>query len=200
MRGIDFMKYFVYTLFVGRWANGDESILTKGDEIMERVLTVPNGITVLRLFVGVGGIMVAMQPGYFLWGITVFILCGLVPDVLDGWIARKYDQRSRLGEFLDPLADKILFYYAVIVLFSHIVWWPALIVLGICDVISTALHFIKNGGAVRSGKNKFIAQCFALGLYVCSALISEHFIAFANIVLVIATIFALHSLWRRVRQ
>lgn len=168
--------------------------------MMERILTVPNGITVLRLFVGIAGIMMAMEPGYFLWGIMVFILCGLVPDALDGWIARKYDQRSRLGELLDPLADKILFYYAIIVLFPHFVWWPALIVLGICDVISTVLHFTKKGGAVRSGKNKFIAQCFALGMYVCSALVSEYFIAFANITLVIATLFALHSLWKRMRQ
>jgi CDP-diacylglycerol--glycerol-3-phosphate 3-phosphatidyltransferase/cardiolipin synthase len=53
--------------------------------------------------------------------VTVFAVAAL-SDALDGWVARRYQQRSKLGVILDPLADKLLMLSAVCVLsFSA---WP----------------------------------------------------------------------------
>ena len=77
--------------------------------------TVPNLLTYLRLlsvplFVGLhlGG-----RPG---WALFLFLAAALT-DALDGLLARLLDQRTRLGAFLDPLADKLLTGAALIMLF-----------------------------------------------------------------------------------
>ena len=77
--------------------------------------TVPNLLTYLRLlavplFVGLhlGG-----RPG---WALFLFLIAALT-DALDGFLARLLDQRTRLGAFLDPLADKVLTGAALIMLF-----------------------------------------------------------------------------------
>ncbi len=54
--------------------------------------------------------------------VTIFAVAAL-SDMLDGWIARRFNQRSRLGAILDPLADKLLLLAAVLTLaFTE---WPA---------------------------------------------------------------------------
>jgi cardiolipin synthase len=65
-----------------------------------------NWLTVLRImlipvFVT---LLVYRQPG---WALGVFALAALT-DLLDGWVARRRGKASRLGAFLDPLADKLL--------------------------------------------------------------------------------------------
>ncbi|XLQ20705.1 MAG: CDP-alcohol phosphatidyltransferase family protein [Candidatus Moraniibacteriota bacterium] len=164
---------------------------------MQKIITWPNCITVSRGFIGILGIMIATQSGMFMIGAAIFFLFGMLPDLLDGWVARKYNQRSRLGEILDPLTDKILFYVAMGVVFVDIVWMPALVILFFCDVVSTYLHFTKSGGAVSSGKRKFVLQCVALGLFTASIIINDVLISFGNIALMLATIFAIQSLKQR---
>ena len=69
----------------------------------------PNALTV-------GRILVAPVALYLLWrgsfgaqlGGTVLFILAAISDWLDGTLARKYDVGSRLGQFLDPLADKVL--------------------------------------------------------------------------------------------
>ena len=77
--------------------------------------TVPNVLSYLRLlavpvFVSLhlGG-----RPG---WALIVFLAAALT-DSLDGFLARLLNQRTRLGAFLDPLADKLLMGAALIMLF-----------------------------------------------------------------------------------
>lgn len=53
--------------------------------------------------------------------IAVFALAA-ISDAVDGWIARHYNQRTRLGAILDPLADKLLMLAAMIIL--SITPWP----------------------------------------------------------------------------
>jgi len=65
-----------------------------------------NWLTVLRIllipvFVT---LLVYRQPG---WALTVFALASFT-DLLDGWVARRRGMASRLGAFLDPIADKLL--------------------------------------------------------------------------------------------
>ncbi|MEX0344679.1 MAG: CDP-alcohol phosphatidyltransferase family protein [Rhizobiaceae bacterium] len=69
-------------------------------------MTVPNLITVLR-FVLVPAIIYAMLRGEMGWAVAGFVIAG-VSDGVDGFVARQFNQRSELGAYLDPLADKLL--------------------------------------------------------------------------------------------
>ncbi len=63
-------------------------------------------ITVLR-FVLVPAIIYAMLRGEMGWAVAGFVIAG-VSDGVDGFVARQFNQRSELGAYLDPLADKLL--------------------------------------------------------------------------------------------
>lgn len=80
----------------------------------ERGLTIPNLITLLR-FLLVPGVVFALLAGYVDWAFAAFILAG-VSDGVDGFIARNFNQRSELGAYLDPIADKLLLVSVFVVL------------------------------------------------------------------------------------
>ena len=71
-----------------------------------RPLTLPNFITLLRIGI-VPFFVLAVFDHDFRLAVLIFVMLGFT-DVLDGWIARTFDVRSRIGALLDPLADKIL--------------------------------------------------------------------------------------------
>lgn len=71
-----------------------------------RPLTLPNFLTFLRMAMVPFFVLAVFDHNYVL-AVWIFVLSGIT-DVLDGWIARTFDLRSRMGALLDPLADKIL--------------------------------------------------------------------------------------------
>lgn len=77
-------------------------------------MTSANQLTVLRIL-SVPFFMWLVASGSFGTALAVFILAGAT-DLLDGLVARKYGQRTALGRFLDPLADKLLMVGALVVL------------------------------------------------------------------------------------
>jgi cardiolipin synthase len=70
------------------------------------MLTVPNLLTLLRLFL-VPCFMVASVHERFTLALVLFVTAA-VTDIFDGMIARRFNQRSRLGALLDPAADKTM--------------------------------------------------------------------------------------------
>ena len=70
------------------------------------MFTVPNLLTLLRLFL-VPCFMVASFRGRFTLAFVLFVTAA-VTDIFDGMIARRFNQRSRLGALLDPAADKTM--------------------------------------------------------------------------------------------
>lgn len=74
--------------------------------------------------------MVLMSCGYGIWALVVFILASLT-DLVDGYIARHYDQTSDFGKFLDPLADKMLVLAAMLIFVEQgrMPAWAVMIVL-----------------------------------------------------------------------
>jgi len=78
------------------------------------VVTIPNLITILRLIL-VPGVVLAMMQGRWDWAFAGFAVAG-ASDGVDGFIARRFDQRSRLGGYLDPMADKLLLVSVFVVL------------------------------------------------------------------------------------
>jgi cardiolipin synthase (CMP-forming) len=69
-------------------------------------MTIPNYITIFR-FLLVPLVLYAIFNGQMALALTGFVLAGL-SDGVDGYIARRFNQRSELGAYLDPVADKLL--------------------------------------------------------------------------------------------
>jgi cardiolipin synthase (CMP-forming) len=94
-----------------------------------RIWTVPNQITFLRLgFLPFFLILIAYE--HYRWALLVLVVSGL-SDGIDGLIARKFNQRSSLGAYLDPIADKLLLSSSFLILAfkRKIAWWLTIIVL-----------------------------------------------------------------------
>lgn len=107
----------------------DESVL--GD----RVWTVPNLISMARLAGVPLFLWLVLGPEADGWALAVLMLSG-VTDFLDGYLARKLNQTSQLGQILDPVADR-LYILAVCVglaLRDIVPWWLA-VVLPLRDVL-----------------------------------------------------------------
>ena len=83
-------------------------------------MTLPNYITIAR-FIMVPLIVLAMINGEMLTAFFLFMLAG-VSDGIDGFIARQFNQRSELGTWLDPVADKFL----LVSVFVMLGWLEAL--------------------------------------------------------------------------
>lgn len=77
-------------------------------------MTIPNLITILR-FLLVPAVVWAMLLARWDWAFAGFVVAG-VSDGVDGFIARQFNQRSELGAYLDPMADKILLVSVFVVL------------------------------------------------------------------------------------
>ena len=91
-----------------------------------------------------------------------------VSDLLDGWLARKYNLISRSGAFLDPLADKVVVIGSLIcfVAVDRFNWIPAALII-IRELVITGYrsYWVKRNRAVparKSGKFKSIVQGLAL--------------------------------------
>lgn len=77
-------------------------------------MTIPNMITLLRLLL-VPAVILALLTDRMGWALAGFIVAG-VSDAVDGFIARNFNQRSELGSYLDPMADKLLLVSVFVVL------------------------------------------------------------------------------------
>lgn len=77
-------------------------------------MTIPNLITCIRIILAPIFVIYLIQDR-FLSALVVFIIAGL-SDGADGLVARVLNQKSRIGSYLDPLADKILLVAAFVVL------------------------------------------------------------------------------------
>jgi cardiolipin synthase (CMP-forming) len=86
----------------------------RADEYRSAVLTTANQLTLLRIiFVPVFIILLVYdQTG---WALATF-MAAAITDVLDGLIARRFGQKTTVGAFLDPIADKLLMTSSIVIL------------------------------------------------------------------------------------
>ena len=90
----------------------------------DRVLTVPNVLSMLRLLGVPVFLWLILGPQADGLAIVLLVVSGIT-DYLDGWIARRWNQISRAGQLLDPLADR-LYIFATLVglgLRGILPWW-----------------------------------------------------------------------------
>ncbi len=91
-------------------------------------MNLPNLITILRIFL-IPAFIILLLYGHHPWALAVFALAGIT-DSLDGLIARASNQRTELGTYLDPMADKLLLTAAFVTLsfLQTIPAWSAIVV------------------------------------------------------------------------
>ena len=132
-------------------------------------MTTANKVTIARIaFVPlfVAQIISYVNSGkeeHRLAAIVCFALAAL-GDALDGYIARRYNQRSDLGAILDPMADKLLLVSALVILsldtrqkLAQIPWWLAAI------VVTRELILLAGMVAIQCVWGKFVARPRLLG-------------------------------------
>ena len=138
-------------------------------------MNLPNYLTFARIVIVPLLVVVLLTPvadqwfgvsGYVL-AIFIFLIASFT-DILDGHIARRRNQVSTLGKFLDPIADKLLVSAALIVLVEkHLApSWAVVIILG-REFIVTGLRSVAaaEGIVIQAqsiGKLKMWAQCVAI--------------------------------------
>lgn len=112
----------------------------------DRILTVPNVISALRLLM-VPVVAVLIIDGEFLIAVIVLALAG-ISDWVDGVVARALDQTSRLGTMLDPAADRLFIAVAIIGLAVHDVlpWWLVVAVFARDIVVGLCVPFLLARG------------------------------------------------------
>ena len=143
-------------------------------------MTTANKITIGRILMIPLFVMMAIYYGrdkadWQRWfAIAIFVLAA-ASDGLDGYIARRYQQRSHLGVLLDPLADKGLLLAGIITLafsnwgYEFPLWFPVLVVARDVIVVAGAIALQFLNGSVRvkpswTGKVATVLQMVAIAL------------------------------------
>jgi cardiolipin synthase len=113
----------------------------------ERVWTIPNALSVLRLFGVPLFLWLLLGPHDDLAALGVLMVSGFT-DWLDGVLARKLNQTSALGALLDPLADRlyILATLAGLVLRHVIPLWLAIVIVGRDVILGAVLPLLRRAG------------------------------------------------------
>ena len=102
-----------------------------------QVLTVPNQLTLLRMVV-LPFVLISMIYGHHTLSLWLFAAAA-VTDGIDGIVARRFNQKTELGQYLDPIADKLLLSSCFVAqsVIGTIPWWVTILVL-LRDVVIVA--------------------------------------------------------------
>ena len=105
---------------------------------------VPNALTIFRIVL-TPILLVLLVSGTFAGSVAAFVLfvIAAVSDYFDGKLARLFKARSRLGQYLDPFADKVLVlgtFVTLAVLMPRLVPWWAVLLIAARDLMVTGLR------------------------------------------------------------
>lgn len=156
----------------------------------KRVFTVPNQLTFLRLGF-LPFFIIAIRYNRYDWALALLIVAGL-SDGLDGLLARKLNQKTQLGSFLDPIADKLLLSssYFMLALKGKIAWWLAILVLGrdalilvACAVILLVVGYMTFPPSIF-GKLNTTFQVLLVLVVILSALVQNPGLQVSRVLLI----------------
>ena len=167
------------------------------------MLNIPNILTGFRIFLIPIFVVLYYLP--VTWSSEaaafVFWLAG-VTDALDGYLARKLNQQTAFGAFLDPVADKIMVAVSLVMIVEHyaVIWItiPAMVMICREIIISALREWMAELGKRASvavswiGKFKTTAQMLALFLLIWQYSVEMEWVGFTF--LYIATILTLWSM------
>ena len=136
----------------------------EGRRVISQLRTVANQLTLLRL-IFVPFVIINVLDQNYGWALLLFVLAG-ISDALDGVLARWLKQQTLLGQYLDPIADKLLLSSLFLVLsFMHDVPWKFTVIVFSRDIsilaISAVLYAtteLRNFSPSIFGKMNTVAQ------------------------------------------
>lgn len=171
-------------------------------------MSLPNLLTILRILL-IPVFINFLLYNQYLFALTIFIVAGLT-DSLDGFIARMSNQRTRLGAYLDPMADKFLLMAAFVALsiLKIVPLWITIIVvsrdlillLGALILHLTQIDFPLS--PTLMGKATTVFQIICVGFLVFLAFLQEDVRVVNPLVwatLCLTVVSGLHYLYRFVR-
>lgn len=117
-----------------------------GGAVVDRVWTIPNALSVLRLVLVpvFAWLIVSRHDG---WALLVLMVSGIT-DYLDGRLARDWGQVSRLGQLLDPFADRLYILSTLLGLWYRdaIPWWLVAVLVGRDVLLSATVPVLARHG------------------------------------------------------
>ena len=142
--------------------------------VSTRIVTVPNVLSIARLVL-IPVFLWLLGTAQYGWALAVVIVSSLT-DFVDGYIARRFNQVSRIGQLLDPAVDRLFIFSTLIGLaWQQLLPWWLVIVIVLRDVALAVLGIVlANNGygplpVHHLGKVATFALLFALPTLVLSA-------------------------------
>ncbi len=143
-----------------------------------------------------------------MYALGVLIAAGL-SDALDGFIARTWDFKTRIGEYLDPIADKLLFItsFVTLAILDRIPVWVTMVIVGrdiLIGVTALVLIGFINIGSYHIrpsvlGKTSTVLQVLTI-LIVLSGLKGDVLYVFFGVTVAATAISGLHYIYREIRN
>ncbi len=154
--------------------------------MIQQLRSAPNLLTLLRLmFIPLA--VIAVLDNHYIWALGIFIVAG-ISDGLDGLLARLLEQKTVLGQYLDPIADKLLLSTMFLVLATmHKIPWSVTVLVFSRDIIIVIVcSLLYATGLLRVfqpswwGKANTVAQIVTVPLVLLREISSAHWIAVAK--------------------
>lgn len=179
----------------------------------DQIFTIANQLTLLRLLL-IPVFVLLVVYGYAGWALLVFMVAGLT-DALDGLIARWSNQRTTLGAWLDPAADKLLLLAAFVVLtlpniglINRLPIWLTVTAISRDIGIVLTVAIVNLAIGPRTFKPSFLGK-FATAFFIVTCVVVLYFNylgyvspvvdSFVWIALVVTVVSALDYVWRVAR-
>jgi len=168
-------------------------------------MNIPNLLTVLRvLLIPVFILLFYLPFSWSYWAASAVFAIAAFTDWLDGYLARRWEQGTPFGAFLDPVADKLMVAVALVLLTAeHSNLWltlAAAIIIGREIVVSALREWMAELGArahvavSNLGKWKTAAQMVALVILLGNPPVFTFWVILGYVLLVIAAILTLWSM------
>lgn len=142
--------------------------------VSSRIVTVPNALSLFRLLLIPVFLVLLLTQEYLTALITLVV--SSVTDFVDGFVARKFNQISRLGQLLDPAADRLFIFSTLIGLAwgGFVPWWLAGVIIARDLLLIVVGVVLANHGfgplpVHHLGKMGTFALLFAMPVLVLSA-------------------------------
>jgi len=154
-------------------------------------MNLPNKLTLIRLLlVPLFMIVLLLRTTYGAYISALIFTAAALTDTLDGYFARKQNEITRLGKFIDPLADKLLISAALVTLtqMGKVSAWISMIIIGREFAITGFRTIAASEGVVLSsssmGKAKTISQIVAIVAAILQLPLAD-FLMFIAVILTI---------------
>jgi cardiolipin synthase len=162
---------------------------------LSQLLSAPNQLTLLRMMF-LPFIVIKLVEGHYSVALTLFVLAGL-SDGLDGLLARTLKQQTVLGQYLDPIADKLLLSTMFMVLsILHKIPWKFTVVVFSRDIsilfasaVLYAIAGLRDFSPSIFGKANTFAQVAAVFFVLLLEVNRSRWVAIARVSLLRATFF-----------